>query len=527
MTKHAFLLAGTHSGCGKTTLSLALMAAFRSRGLTVQPFKVGPDFIDPGLHALVTGRSSRNLDGWMCSREYNESLFRSLLARSDLAIVEGVMGLFDGYDGLTESGSSAEMAKWQDIPVVLVVDVRSMARSVAALVQGYTRFDPDLRTAGVIFNRIGGEGHLAFLQEAMSASLPEIPVLGGIPRDEAVAIPERHLGLVTADELRLSEDWLDRLSGLATRHLDLDRLLEATVLGPSGPPPPSEALVAAAAHSHSESQLWMRPFAPGASNVTLPMPEPLEFAPESRIPAEEGGRGARMGRAGVRSAPLPVRVRIAVARDAAFCFYYPDNLDLLEEAGAGLELFSPLGGECVPPSACGVYLGGGYPEVFASELSTSSSFLESLRRAAASGMPIYAECGGLMALSRFIETTEGRRYPMAGLLPFGTRMLKRRKALGYTEVQLEAACHMGKKGLRIRGHEFHYSEIAEADAEEAEGSASVERVYRLEARKHREARLEGYRAGPVLASYVHLHWGSAPQAAHAFVQACLDYSRKR
>lgn len=467
MTKHAFLVAGTHSGCGKTTLSLALMAAFRARGLRVQPFKVGPDFIDPGFHTRVTGRESRNLDGWMCSRGYNRSLFDRLLVPSDVAVVEGVMGLFDGYDGLSESGSSAEMGKWLSIPAVLVVDARSMARSAAALVLGYTRFDPALKAAGVIFNRIGGDAHLAFLREAMAASLPEVPVLGGIPREESIAIPERHLGLVTADEAVLEPGWQERLARLAERHLDLDRLLVETVAERS------EAILATP-------------------------PRSVELS-ENRIP-------------------------IAVARDAAFCFYYPDNFDLLRQAGAELQFFSPVAGEAVPEKARGVYLGGGYPEVFAAELAASVYFLDSLRRAAARGTPIYGECGGLMALSRFIETTDGVRHSMAGLLPFGTRMLRRRKALGYTEIRIVAPCHLGEEGLRIRGHEFHYSEIAEAEGDAVPGAGSVERVYRLEARKLRESRAEGYRVGSVLASYVHLHWGSAPEAAVSFVRSCAEHS---
>ncbi len=468
MVKQSFLVAGTHSGCGKTTLSLALMAAFRRRSLAVQPFKVGPDFIDPGFHTQVTGNASRNLDGWMCSREYNQALFGRLLGQSDMALVEGVMGLFDGYDGLSESGSSAEMAKWLSIPVILVVDARSMARSAAALVYGYTRFDSGLKTAGVIFNRIGGEAHLAFLKEAMSASLPEIPVLGGIPRDESITIPERHLGLVTADEVCLSTAWQDRLARQAERYLDLDRLLDATAAEVKEP-----------------------------SSLRTVAGEP----------------------------PPSSTARIAVARDAAFCFYYEDNFERLREAGAELVFFSPLAGEAMPASVNGIYLGGGYPEVFAAQLSANACFLEGLRIAAAAAMPIYAECGGLMALSRFIETVDGYRYPMAGLLPFGTRMLKRRKALGYTEVLLEARCHLGDPGLSIRGHEFHYSEILESNGGDDASQISMDLVYRLQARKHRESRAEGYRVGSVLASYVHQHWGSAPQAAAAFVRACEAFAQ--
>ena len=459
-TRHAFVISGTQSGCGKTTLTLGLIAALRRRGLRVQPFKVGPDFIDPGLHTRVAGVESRNLDGWMLGAETNRALFRRLSRQSDAAVVEGVMGLFDGYDGLSESGSSAEMAKLLGLPVVLVVDARSMARSAAALVYGFSRFDANVRLAGVLFNRIGGEGHLEYLREAMSANLPDVPVLGGIPREEAVHIPERHLGLVTAEEFSLSPKWRDTLAGLVERHVDLDLLLERCV---------------------------------------LPLDEVKEPCPV------------------VKSSACSL-VNIAVPRDAAFCFYYPDNFELLREAGASLHFFSPLAGERVPEDCGGMYLGGGYPELFAETLSGNENFLESIRRGASAGMPIYAECGGLMTLGRFIETVEGKRFPMAGVLPFGTRMLSRRKALGYTEVVLRRDCLLGRQGLVLRGHEFHYSEIVESPEDGA-----LERVYEIRGRKMREARPEGYSNGSVLGSYVHLHWGSAPETASAFVRHCSEY----
>lgn len=448
------------------------MAALRRRGLKVQPFKVGPDFIDPGFHTQVTGRSSRNLDGWMLSRLYNEALFGKWVAEADVAVVEGVMGLFDGYDGLTESGSSAEMAKWMGIPVLLVVDARSMARSAAALVYGFSRFDPDLRLAGVIFNRVGSPAHLSFLKDAMAANLPDIPVLGGIPREDDLTIPERHLGLVTSEEVLLDRNWRESAASLVENSLDLDGLLAATQL-------------------HVKS---------GAQPVAKP------------VSSED-------------TAP----VVIAVARDAAFCFYYADNFDLLREAGAEIRFFAPLTGETVPADAGGLYLGGGYPEIFASQLSSHTAFIESIRGGVARGMPIYAECGGMMFLGRFIETHDGSRYPMVGVLPFGTRMLKRRKALGYTEVELLRPCILGQAGVRIRGHEFHYSEIVEDD-ETAEGVDEAplepERVYHLRRRKFEETRREGYRAGSVLASYIHLHWGSAPEAAQTFVQSCREFQKR-
>ncbi len=472
MRKWAFVVAAPQSGSGKTTVTLALLAALRRRGLRVQPFKVGPDFIDPGFHTRLTGLTSRNLDGWMLSRDYNVSLFERLLAEVDGAVVEGVMGLFDGYDGVSEAGSTAQMAKWLDLPVLLVVDARSMARSAAALVHGFASFDPGLRLAGVVFNRVGSPAHLGFLREAMEFSCPQVPVFGGIPREDALAIPERHLGLVTVEDTGVDEAFLERLARVAEEHVDLDGLL-----GSCGR-----------------------------------QPQPVVPAGEAVHGGESGG--VESVQSGSERRPRPDRVVVAVARDAAFCFYYQDNLDLLEAAGARLRFFSPLVGEAVPDEADAVYLGGGYPEVHAERLSENRPFFESLRRLASQGRPIYGECGGLMTLSRSIQLLSGEVFPMAGLLPFRTRMLPRRKALGYVEVVLTENTLLGPRGTRLRGHEFHYSEIVGGD----EGAGSRCRsVYRLTGRKFRSERPEGYLAGSVLASYVHLHWGSCPQAAHHLV----------
>jgi cobyrinic acid a,c-diamide synthase len=487
-TKFGFLVGGTHSGCGKTTIALALMAAFKARGLRVQPFKVGPDFIDPGFHTQITGFESRNLDGWMLGREYNRALFRRLLERADMAIVEGVMGLFDGYDGVTESGSSAEMAKWLGLPVILVVDARSMARSAAALVHGFSHFDPKLNFAGVIFNRIGSEGHLDYLKEAMAANLPGIPVLGGVPGEEVIRIPERHLGLVTADEISIDSEWEKNLAGLVERYVDLDLILRMAAYERGGSGGSGESL-----------KTWIPAFA----GMT---PEDDQGIVGRPHPDPPPSRGRREG------------VCIAVARDAAFCFYYPDNFELLEQAGAQLHLFSPLAGEGFPEDSAGLYLGGGYPELYGEILASRKDFLAAIRCAVHQKMPVYAECGGLMVLSRFIETLDKKRHRMAGLLPFGTRMLPRRKALGYTEVVLQESCLLGKRDMAIRGHEFHYSEIVEEEADPAPVF-----VYRIHGRKFGTDRPEGYMVGSVLASYVHLHWGSAPEAAASFVGRCREY----
>ncbi len=338
--KQAFLVCGTHSGCGKTTITLGLLAALRARGLSVQPFKVGPDFIDPGLHTQIAGKQSRNLDGWMLSRRWNEELFRRLLEGSDVGLIEGVMGLFDGYEGQTESGSSAEMAKWLEVPAVLVVDARSMARSAAALIYGFTRFDPALNFAGVIFNRIGGEAHLEYLKEAVASACPEVAVLGGIPEEDAGPNTREAPGACNRRRneagRRVAED-IGRAYGKAPRHRPAPGKDPISRCGIRNPPAP----------------LWK-----GGELSRVRPPCPLWR--NRRRAARQTGGGSR-----------PV---IAVARDAAFCFYYPDNLELLEKAGARLRFFSPVRGETLPEECSGAYLGGGYPELFAEAISGECRF---------------------------------------------------------------------------------------------------------------------------------------------------------
>ena len=395
--RRGLVIAGTQSGVGKTTVTLGLIAALRRRGLAVQPFKVGPDFIDPGHHTRAAGRVSRNLDGWMLSRDDNLALFRRHAGQAQVAVVEGVMGLFDGYDGLSEAGSTAQMAKWLGLPVLLVVDARAMARSAAALVHGFASFDPDLTLAGVVFNRIGGAAHLHYLEQALS-QLAGVKCLGGLPREAHLTIPERHLGLTTAEDHPLEEEHLEHLADFLEDHLDLDGLL-----------------------------------------ASLPV---LAISPEAPPP------------------PVAPTVRLGVARDRAFCFYYPENLELLARFGAELVPFSPLTAPQLPENLHGLYLGGGYPELFAAQLAANEGLKRDLREQAAAGLPVYAECGGLMYLSQEIQDLEGRHYPMAGVLPLKVRMLKRFRALGYREITLTAAGLLGPAGTRARGHEFHYSEIA-------------------------------------------------------------------
>ena len=456
------VVAGTASGSGKTTTTLALMAALAGRGLRVSPFKVGPDFIDPGHHRHVTGRASRNLDGWMLSRDYNQTLFARCAEQTDIAVVEGVMGLFDGYEGRSEAGSTAQMAKWLGLPVLLVVDARSMARSAAALVQGFERFDPALRFAGVVFNRIGSPTHLSYLKEALEGHVA-MPCLGGIPRDPGVTIPERHLGLHTAEDHPLDDAAVGRLASLVANHLDLDRLI-----------------------------------------ADLPTLGALPGAAERKPPLEDDG------------------VRIGVARDAAFCFYYPDNLEWLAARGAELVFFSPLRDDRLPEALDGLYFGGGYPELHARILADNRTLGQAVRRASRDGMPIYAECGGFMYLCDRLVDREGTAYPMTSCFPFTTRMLERRKALGYREVRLTEDCLLGASGMVGRGHEFHYSELT---GDQTAPMAAT--VYATTPRSGVSSAAEGFRIDNTLGSYIHLHFGSNPAMARNFTAACRHFKHER
>lgn len=446
----AFLIAGTHSGCGKTTVSLGIMAALVRRRLKTQAFKVGPDFIDPGHHRRITGRDSHNLDGWVMDRRKNREIFYRGMVDADAIVVEGVMGLFDGFGGSDESGSTAQMAKWLDLPVILVIDARSMARSAGAVALGFLRFDPDLSIGGIIFNRVGSENHAQILEAAVS-SITDLPVFGYLPRSEALEMPSRHLGLVTDEDLIRNDDHSERLARWIESNVDLDGML--------------------ALH-------------------------------ETRNPGT-----------GMKEVPVEPDVRIGIARDAAFCFYYAENLRLLQQAGARLIPFSPLDSKTLPEGIDGLILGGGYPELNCRALSENRHMLNAIREFGLRGKPIYAECGGFMYLTKEIEDLDGEVFPMVGLFSMKAKMEHRLRSLGYREVEILEESILGPAGLRVRGHEFHYSHMQNV-------AAGQRCIYRLTDRKAASGTREGFVRKRILGSYVHLHWGSNPHAANNFVNCC-------
>jgi cobyrinic acid a,c-diamide synthase len=435
----AVVVAGTHSGAGKTSVALGLIGALARRGLVVQPFKVGPDFIDPLHHTQASGRASRNLDGWMLDAHTNLQRFACATADADVAVIEGVMGLFDGSEGGSERGSTAEIAKLLRLPVTLVIDAGAIARSAAALIHGFVSFDPDLRVAGVILNNVGGEAHAQMIRDAVAG---EVPIVGALPRVPDLVVPERHLGLHLPHEAH--EDYVERLAALVEAHVDVDGLL-------------------------------------AASRIARPTPPPATVAP-------------------------PRDVRIGVARDEAFCFYYAENLELLEQAGAKLVEFSPIR-DSLPHDLDGLYVGGGYPELHAAALAANVQARDGIRDFCARGGPVYAECGGLMYLGETLEV-DGVTYPMCGALPFSTRMPA---GLSIDYVEVETSGSTFGEGVTARGHLFHQSEIV--------GETALDRCYQVRSARG-EVVKEGYCAGNVLASYVHLHFSSAPGLAVAFVKRC-------
>lgn len=438
------VIAGTHSGVGKTTVATGIMAAYHRRGLRVQGFKVGPDFIDPTFHQAATHRPSHNLDGWMLSRETNLEIFARATWEADIAVIEGVMGLFDGKSSPSLSGTTAEMAMWLDAATVLVLDAAAMAGSAAAVVHGFDTLIPDFSLSAVICNKVASEKHYGYLRDSITARCATPPI-GYLPRDTSFSMPERHLGLHLAQEA-LTEERLDRLAEWIEMNLDLDRLLE----------------------------LGSRPKVASASVNGL-------------------------------TTRAPKRVRIGIARDAAFCFYYHDNLELLERLGAELIEFSPVADRALPPDLDGIYIGGGYPELHAEALSANQSMRAAITRFGEDGAPVYAECGGFMYLMQAIVDAEGRSWPMTGVFPTRARMQKRLAKLGYIEVE---SCEPGNwmpTGASARGHEFRYSIMDEMPE-------TISRIYRAPA--------EGYRVGSVAGSYVHLHFLSNPQFAEQFVEEC-------
>ncbi|CAL9386575.1 cobyrinate a,c-diamide synthase [Streptomyces sp. enrichment culture] len=466
------VIAAPSSGAGKTTVATGLMAAFAGRGLAVSPHKVGPDYIDPGYHALATGRPGRNLDAFMCGTDLVAPLFAHGARGCDLAVVEGVMGLYDGAADQGELASTAQVAKLLRAPVVLVVDASSQSRSVAALVHGFASWDPEVRIGGVILNKVATDRHEHLLREALGES--GVPVLGVLRRAPAVSTPSRHLGLVPVAERRAEAVDAVRAQAEQVREgCDLDALL---ALARSAPPLGGDAWSAEAALAGA--------FGQGLAGTGLP----------------DAGAAGAAGAGGLGAGERPV---VAVAGGAAFTFSYAEHAELLTAAGADVVAFDPLRDEKLPEGTRGLVVGGGFPEVYAPELSANEALRDAVAALARSGAPVAAECAGLLYLARSLD---GR--PMCGVLDADARMSER-LTLGYRDAVAVSDSPVSAAGTRLRGHEFHRTVI--------EPGAGASPAWGL---RQPERRVEGFVVGGVHASYVHTHWAALPDVARRFVAHC-------
>ncbi|MCQ6279453.1 cobyrinate a,c-diamide synthase [Bacillus sp. EB600] len=452
MADRRLVIAGTGSGVGKTTITIGLMSALRKKGYTVQGFKCGPDYIDPTYHTAVTGRVSRNIDSWMLNHEMVKEIVSRGSEGADISIIEGVMGFFDGKDPTNNNGSTAEISIITESPVVLVVNCASMARSAAAIVKGFQVFLKEAKIVGVIANSVGSEGHFKIVKTAIEQECG-IPVIGYLKKDRQLTIPERHLGLIPSIERGELDPFFDQLGDLILETIDVDTIFD------------------------------------------LAKASPLEIQ-ESQFTRRE-----------------KKAVRIAVARDAAFNFYYQENFEMLEAFGAELVEFSPLKGEALPDHVDGLYIGGGFPEEFAEELAEQSGVKDSIRTAIEKGLPTLAECGGFMFLTESIETTDEKRYEMVGIIPGRVKMQTKLAALGYREITAEEGNFLLNGDLKARGHEFHYSTF--------HPKTEIQPAYQTKGM--RGFKQEGFMKGNLIAGYTHFHFGSCPGMVENWIKKCKEW----
>lgn len=456
MSKRRLVIAGTNSGVGKTTYTIGIMAALQKKGYIVQGFKCGPDYIDPSYHTAVTGRVSRNLDSWMFDRQTVREMVGRASAGADISIIEGVMGFFDGHSPLENTGSTADISMITESPVLLIVNCASMARSAAAIVKGFQTLASGPNIVGVIANQVGSVGHFEIVKTAIEQEC-NVPVVGYMKKEQDINIPSRHLGLIPAIERGELNPFFDKLATLISETIDIDRL--------------------------------------------------YELAETTEIKNESSGLFAQREDQGVT---------IAVAKDAAFNFYYQENLELLEAYGAKLAYFSPLNGEEVPADADGLYLGGGFPEEFADELERNETSKASIQAAITTGIPTLAECGGFMYLTESITNTEGSEYRMVGLIPGKVKMQKKLAALGYREIFGTPGNFLIDQDHQAKGHEFHFSIF--------EGAEGLPYAYETKGRFGKKS--EGYMRGNLVAGYTHFHFASNPHLVERWIEACIEHKQK-
>ncbi len=456
------IIAGTNSRCGKTTIVMGIISALTKKGYRVQPFKTGPDYIDTSYHSEITGSKSRNLDAWLMDKDVVLELFAHAVQKANISIIEGVMGLYDGFIGDSdENGSTAHLAKLLKSPVILIVDAQGMAASAAAVVMGFNEFDPTLHIAGVIFNNVGSQRHFQCLRKAVEDKCPNIKVLGYLPKNNSLTIQEKHLGLTMLNKHEIMESIIPTLTEEIIKHIDLELLVKI------------------------------------AQDVQ-PIPSYTSTIFTTNIQAET--------------------IKIGVAMDDAFCFYYEDNLSILKSLGAELVYFSPTN-DIQLPVVDGLYFGGGFPELFCNSLESNISMRTWVTHASNLGMPIYAECGGMLYLMNKIITSENRTHHMVGLIPGEARMQQRLTRLGYCTATMLEDNILGQKGTSVRGHRFHWSSLENTQEPNA---------YQLNDGKREEGeRKAGFIKSNLLASYIHIHFGTQLSLAQNFVNNCRKYKEVR
>ncbi|MED1601179.1 cobyrinate a,c-diamide synthase [Alkalihalophilus marmarensis] len=454
-----FVVTGTDSGVGKTTITLGLMASYKKKGKSVQGYKCGPDYIDPTFHRAITKRTSHQLDTWMTSSEWVRQTFINGSNDADLSIIEGMMGYYDGRSALSDEGSTYEISKILAAPSLLVINISGAARSAAAMVRGFQLLQSDSTIKGVILNQAGSSGHAELCKSAIE-QLCQIPVVGYLKTGDTPTLPERQLGLISALQEGEYDRLIEQLSVTIEKQFDLDLIDKIASEAPIIPPPPREVKY---------------------------------------------------------SSPAKEKVKIGVAYDEAFHFYYEANLELLRQAGADLCYFSPLKGEGIPADCDGLYLGGGFPEEYASRLSSHPLLFKQLKEAVVDQMPIFAECGGYMLLCESLRLTNGKRYPMAGIIPQQIQMNETLSAIGYREVNILEDSILGIKGTKLRGHEFHYSSIRSHE--------EVNPCFQYDSWGKNQ--FQGYLGDSLVASYIHLHFASNPLVVKNIINACSEYKKKR
>ncbi|MDQ2086965.1 cobyrinate a,c-diamide synthase [Herbivorax sp. ANBcel31] len=461
MSIKSIMIAGTNSGCGKTTISIGIMAALCNMGIDVQPFKVGPDYIDPKFHKFITGKHSENLDSWLLEEEALLYIYKKNAKKAQMSVIEGVMGLYDGFGGNTKEGSTAHVSRIIKAPVILVVNGRGASLSIVPIIKGFIDFDRDVDIKGVIINNVNSDTHYNLLKSDIE-KYTGIHVLGYIPKDASYSLEQRHLGLVPQMEIKDIKTRVEKLASQVKKTIDIELLLKIA----------------------------------GESNISCSYE--TDFLLDKKFQ----------------------KIKIAVANDRAFNFYYRENIEILKKMGAEIIYFSPIEDGNLPEDVDGLYIGGGYPEIFAGELEENKCMRYSIKDYILKGLPAYAECGGLMYMAKSLVASNDKEFEMAGVIPKNCEMIGKLKRFGYVNIEVLKDNVLSSSGDKIRAHEFHYSAL--------NLSSSTDACYKVIKNRYNMEPVFwecGYRVKNLLAAYQHIHFLSNLDFAFKFIKSCTSYSK--